>query len=906
MPVITGTTGSDTLIGTAEVDEIYGLDGDDVIDGGFGADRLYGGSGNDIFRFTSVSFTFPTPPTGTIDGGDGVDEIDARSISPTSVLILAADNRQFRSGNQYFNFTSIETIRLGFGADSIDVLSGGSGISIYAGGGDDRVMMEADASVYGEDGDDSFFLSGSFGGAARTGRADGGSGTDLLRTNIAFTVDLAAGTAIAGTSTFTISNFENVAASVSSGYDATVRGDDRDNVLTAESSFGQAGRAFLEGRGGNDTLIGNTAADVLSGGDGNDRLDGGDGADLLNGDAGNDILIGGAGADVLRGGDGFDLAQYQNGVAGGYLIVDLLDVSQNTGEAAGDTYDSIEGVIGSVGDDIIRGALGADFLSGREGNDVFLGRGGGDTFDGGAGLDTVWYDQAAVVDLQTPSSNSGAAAGDGFTSIERIVASDGDDIIRGTSGRDYFVGRGGNDVFLGRGGGDVLDGGAGIDTVWYESSAIVDLLNSSTNGGAATGEIYASIERVVGSNSDDVMRGTTGTDYFVGRGGDDVFQGRGGGDFIEGGDGLDTIWFDDAAIVDLAGLTANGGAASGDTYSSIERVVGSNGSDVVRGTAGADYFLGRDGDDVFLGRGGGDIIDGGAGIDTVWYDEGVAGGTLLIDLLSFGRNTGTAAGDQYTSIERVVSSNSNDYILGTNNRDYVLTRDGDDVVEGRGGDDVIDTGSGNDRIAGGQGVDILTGGLGRDSFVYFAAPEGGDFITDFESGNDQFELHGLNLTGDAWFVAGTTATAAQAQVIWDSSTNRLLYDADGTGAGQAVVLATLQSGAKVVAGDISRVQTSGAADFEDTYSIKSWDGPQTLPTDLIRHASDDGFVIPDHDITMLPTPFEAATPTEGVRLLLDTWTPSNSARLTGLVDASDLAFSVFEDTSHLRHDYWSL
>lgn len=906
MPVITGTTGSDTLIGTAEVDEIYGLDGDDVIDGGFGADRLYGGSGNDIFRFTSVSFTFPTPPTGTIDGGDGVDEIDARSISPTSVLILAADNRQFRSGNQYFNFTSIETIRLGFGADSIDVLSGGSGISIYAGGGDDRVMMEADASVYGEDGDDSFFLSGSFGGAARTGRADGGSGTDLLRTNIAFTVDLAAGTAIAGTSTFTISNFENVAASVSSGYDATVRGDDRDNVLTAESSFGQAGRAFLEGRGGNDTLIGNTAADVLSGGDGNDRLDGGDGADLLNGDAGNDILIGGAGADVLRGGDGFDLAQYQNGVAGGYLIVDLLDVSQNTGEAAGDTYDSIEGVIGSVGDDIIRGALGADFLSGREGNDVFLGRGGGDTFDGGAGLDTVWYDQAAVVDLQTPSSNSGAAAGDGFTSIERIVASDGDDIIRGTSGRDYFVGRGGNDVFLGRGGGDVIDGGAGIDTVWYESSAIVDLLNSSTNGGAATGEIYASIERVVGSNSDDVMRGTTGTDYFVGRGGDDVFQGRGGGDFIEGGDGLDTIWFDDAAIVDLAGLTANGGAASGDTYSSIERVVGSNGSDVVRGTAGTDYFLGRDGDDVFLGRGGGDIIDGGAGIDTVWYDEGVAGGTLLIDLLSFGRNTGTAAGDQYTSIERVVSSNSNDYILGTNNRDYVLTRDGDDVVEGRGGDDVIDTGSGNDRIAGGQGVDILTGGLGRDSFVYFAAPEGGDFITDFESGNDQFELHGLNLTGDAWFVAGTTATAAQAQVIWDSSTNRLLYDADGTGAGQAVVLATLQSGAKVVAGDISRVQTSGAADFEDTYSIKSWDGPQTLPTDLIRHASDDGFVLPDHDITMLPTPFEAATPTEGVRLLLDTWTPSNSARLTGLVDASDLAFSVFEDTSHLRHDYWSL
>lgn len=111
MPVITGTTGSDTLIGTADVDEIYGLDGDDVIDGGFGADRLYGGSGNDIFRFTSVSFTFPTPPTGTIDGGDGVDEIDARYISPGAFNIFSADNRQFRAGNQGFSLTSIEVIR---------------------------------------------------------------------------------------------------------------------------------------------------------------------------------------------------------------------------------------------------------------------------------------------------------------------------------------------------------------------------------------------------------------------------------------------------------------------------------------------------------------------------------------------------------------------------------------------------------------------------------------------------------------------------------------------------------------------------------------------------------------------------------------------------------------------------
>lgn len=692
------------------------------------------------------------------------------------------------------------------GGEGADLLNGNNGSDTIRGdGGDD--------AIYGGGGDDDI---------------DGGAGTD---------------TAVYGgpRSAYSFSTANGV---------TTVVGPDGTDVLRNVERLQFDDRTVQIGVPEGVNLFGTAGDDVLTGSAGDDVVTAGDGNDVLFGQDGNDILYGGAGIDQLNGGAGLDTAWYENGVAGGYLTIDLAAPSQNNGEAFGDTYDSIERVVGSIGDDIIRGTAGANFFIGREGNDIFLGRGGGDAFDGGTGLDTVWYDQAAIVDLRDPATNGGAAAGDSFNSIERVVGSEQDDVVRGTSATDYFVGRGGNDVFQGRGGGDIIDGGAGLDTVWYDEAAVVDLRDWITNAGSATGDRYDSIERVVGSDAGDIVRGTAGTDYFVGRGGNDVFQGRGGGDVVDGGAGLDTIWFDDAAVVDLAGLTANGGAAAGDNYSSVERVVGSNAADIVRGTTGSDYFVGRDGDDIFLGRGGGDVIDGGAGLDTVWYDQGVVGGTLLIDLVSFGRNTGAASGDQYTSIERVVSSNMNDYVLGTNERDFVLARHGDDVIEGRGGDDVLDAGAGNDRIAGGAGADLLTGGAGADAFIYFAAAEGGDAITDFQSGVDKFEFHNFNLTGNAWFVAGAGPTSAQAQLIWDAATNRLLWDSDGTGAGGAVLIATLQAGATLTAGDISRIQNGvpqGALEGAPKTTVN--EGHQTLPHEdagflVFDDLEGDAFVVP--------------------------------------------------------------
>jgi Ca2+-binding RTX toxin-like protein len=132
---------------------------------------------------------------------------------------------------------------------------------------------------------------------------------------------------------------------------------------------GGAGDDDLEGGAGNDTLRGGTGLDRLDGGDGNDTLEGGDG---------DDFLIGNLGADKLVGGAGSDTAVYFQGPA---VTVDLSNPANNTGaDAAGDTYDSIENVVTSEGDDTIVGNAAANSLDGSGGRDTLTGGGGADTF----------------------------------------------------------------------------------------------------------------------------------------------------------------------------------------------------------------------------------------------------------------------------------------------------------------------------------------------------------------------------------------------------------------------------------------------------------------------------------------------------------------------------------------------
>lgn len=150
-------------------------------------------------------------------------------------------------------------------------------------------------------------------------------------------------------------------------------------LVASDFVYSNAGAKSETGTAHSDVLFGSRYGDVLKGAGGNDTLLGG---------GGNDTLFGGTGADRLDGGAGIDTASYAG--AGTGVVVDLVTVSSNTGEASGDRFASIERVTGSNYSDNLRGNDLANLLGGGSGNDSLYGCGGNDTLLGGYGFDRLW------------------------------------------------------------------------------------------------------------------------------------------------------------------------------------------------------------------------------------------------------------------------------------------------------------------------------------------------------------------------------------------------------------------------------------------------------------------------------------------------------------------------------------
>src|SRR4051812_15744274 len=117
-------------------------------------------------------------------------------------------------------------------------------------------------------------------------------------------------------------------------------------------------------------LTGDSNPNFLQGGTEHDLIQGSGGDDVLYGMYGNDTLDGGDGADYLHGGDGLDYADYSNSTA---VLVDLGKNSASGGQAFGDYFVSVEGVLGSSQGDVITGTDGFNVIYGRGGNDLMKG-----------------------------------------------------------------------------------------------------------------------------------------------------------------------------------------------------------------------------------------------------------------------------------------------------------------------------------------------------------------------------------------------------------------------------------------------------------------------------------------------------------------------------------------------------
>jgi Ca2+-binding RTX toxin-like protein len=125
--------------------------------------------------------------------------------------------------------------------------------------------------------------------------------------------------------------------------------------------------------------------------------------------------------------------------------------------------------------------------------------------------------------------------------------------------------------------------------------------------------------------------------------------------------------------------------------------------------------------------------------------------------------------------------------------------------------DTLTGGAGNDVIAGGPGSDTLSGGAGADTFAFTMAPSAGnlDRITDFTSDSDNLAfaraafgaLSGGELSPAA-FVQAAAALTPDQQVIFNTATGIVSYDADGNGSVAAIAVAQLSDGQTLNAQDI--------------------------------------------------------------------------------------------------------
>ena len=276
-----------------------------------------------------------------------------------------------------------------------------------------------------------------------------------------------------------------------------------DTLVGMEGAFGGSGNDLLVGNGaylnffrgglGDDTIQGGDGIDIIdylfgnptagvtvdlaagtaTGGAGNDQFSGieaargTDFADLLIGGAGDDSLRGNAGDDTLRGGEGNDAADY--GGASGSVTADL-QAGTSSGPDGSDTFESIEGLIGSAYSDTLLGDAGDNLLRGGLGND---------TIDGRAGTDLVTYNIAtgAVTVNLAQGTATGADGNDTLAGIENVLGGLFDDLLVGDAGANWLrgddsaFGGAGDDTLTGGGGDDTLEGAGGTDTATWSGAA---------------------------------------------------------------------------------------------------------------------------------------------------------------------------------------------------------------------------------------------------------------------------------------------------------------------------------------------------------------------------------------------------------------------------------------------------
>lgn len=885
---ISGFEGNDKISGFGDRDFLFGDEGNDTIFGGAGDDNIYGGADND-----------------ELSGGSGDDSIEGDG------------------GNDYL-----------YGESGNDSLNGGVGTDILSGGTGDDILTSGTGNdlLNGEEGNDTYKFepyydfntyTQFFDGVHTVFDSQGDDDTLLFQTtesqiDLSFTEqgnDLVAyvSTNFFGSIVIRLVDHLDVSG------DAEIENlEFSDGTIYDLTDYTAWYSSVFDGTSSAETLTGNQGDNVLNGFDGNDVLDGAEGNDILNGGLGDDTYLfdPGYGTNTINEDGGFDIIELASGItlsditftqvgldldiqiASGFIVTDFysgdadklveqilfadgstfdltsllpvtntndffdatsavehfdggtdgtdtvsyadsggrvtVDLENNIGthnDAAGDTYTSIERVIGTNhGQDSLYGDAGDNILLGLDGSDDLEGGAGADILDGGDNTDYARYtrsDAGVDVDLNRATQVGGHAQGDTLINIEHFYGTNYDDVFRGNGTYNNVIARGGDDILEGRGGSDRLYGGADDDTYIYEGGQQQFFEESAGIDRVELAAVWAPEDAYVNGNTiifDEGLHQITFNDItlfetfnFDGHGDltlqqlitlsggapvinntptadDDTLIGTAAAEVLDGGVGNDTVSYAPSSgrvTVDLENSSGTHNDAAGDTYASVENVIGTqSGSDYLYGDANTNILEALDGNDYLEGGAGADRLDGGDGTDFARYIR--SDGAVVVDLMlnvQTSTNNAHAAGDELVNIEHLYGTAYDDAFYGNDAYNQIYGREGNDVLYGRGGSDRLYGGDGDDILVGGEGVDLLYGQAGADTFVFSAIYEysNSDNVQDFlVSDGDKLDISEMLVSYDSL----TDAITDFVQITDNGTNSYLSVDIDG-GADNFIQIATL-------------------------------------------------------------------------------------------------------------------
>ena len=803
--ILTGGGGEDALYGGKGDDELIGGEGHDVLDGGEGADVLRGGEGSDIYFVDDVNDD--VRDDGIFGGTDhvivmGEGEFTLGAGIETGGLDTSATNAHLAGNdldNTLWGNNGASTLDGGKGNDTLygeggaDTLLGGEGNDVLLGGlGNDSLVgglgndelyggLNAD-ELYGGDGDDAL------NGGSENDRLDGGDGNDQL--------------------------------------------------------WGDEGADILIGGVGNDTLWGGEDGDDLQGGEGSDSLDGGDGNDTLDGGKGGgpDTLRGGAGDDVYYLWNAGDVIETDDGGDNDTAWVLSINIGDFDGNGVQDKND-----VTAYVEDLWSKGIEKVYVD----EELYTGGGTGpennvyhvhpdsppiveDVDPAIGGIDT------AIIHVASYTLDDGVGveilevADDVNFGVE-ITGNKYDNTIYGGAHDDTLIGGAGNDLISedkeggkdNGNGADRLEGGEGEDTL------VGGFGNDWLDGGADNDTLY-------GGSDDDHLNGGEGSDWLDGGDGNDILDsGDGGPDTLIGGKGDDIYYLRNRG--DVVEIDEGGDS---DTVYALRQNIGDEGTPATRDQINAYvHDLWAKGienvwiDSVLYQK---DSVPTGVRLSQEFVDELSPTNSFVTDLSVIGGDlTGTytfnleddAGGRFYIdgNFLRVkngvlldfedlglynlkisvtlngVTSQPFDVFLGVINlmTEVVVAGNGDDLIKASSGDDNLNGGGGNDTLYGSYGSDQLAGGDGADVFVFdtWLDEMNVDLLVDFNAAEDKiylklsiFEALGQEGTlSEEAFTLGDQATTEAHRIIYDPNMGYLMYDLDGVGGEQAILIAVLDA-----------------------------------------------------------------------------------------------------------------